>query len=127
MRQHKTVYKLMYVCQSVVLFIRPLKHMTFVYFFIVVCVIPGVIKVAQDKQLSVPEQSCEIVSSVPFHLVEGFVNCHTTTFQFYLYDRQTINQDCHIVTTFIFVFYTNLICHLEFIFTPCFRVEELQV
>jgi hypothetical protein len=50
---------------------------------------------------------------VAIDLVEGFFDFDARTFEFYLYQRQTIDQKRHIITVLVTSFQTDLIGDLK--------------
>ena len=70
-------------------------------------VILGVRSIRDNEQLDILKQSAicpERIIAVSLDLIESFPNRHTSTFEFDMYHRQTINENRHIVPCAVFAF-----------------------
>ncbi len=61
------------------------------------------------------------------YLVKRFTDCHTTLFQLDLHQRQTINQNRHIVTVGMASRLLKLLNHLHFVTSNGLLVEQVDV
>src|SRR5699024_10070566 len=68
------------IIYRVVLFIRPVEHTALIYLFIAVCKISCILAVAHYEQLGIFEQTSEVVSPIPFNLVERLFDRYTAAF-----------------------------------------------
>ncbi len=55
---------------------------------------------------------------VTLYLVVCLLQFNSTTLQLYLYQRQAIDKDCHIITAFLAPLYGNLVGNLKLVLTP---------
>ena len=70
-------------------------------------VILGVRTIGDNEQLDIFKQSAicpERIIAVSLDLIESFPNRHTSTFEFDMYHRQTINENRHVVPCAVFAF-----------------------
>ena len=70
-------------------------------------VILGVRTIGDNEQLDILKQSAirpKRIIGVPLDLIESFPNRHTSTLEFDMYHRQTINENRHVVPCAVFAF-----------------------
>ena len=88
--------------------------------------ITSVHAIRYDKQLDVIKQSMKRSFVIALYLVVCLYQFHTPTLQFYLNQRQTIDEYRHIVTAFLSTFHRNLVGNLKLVLTPVSAVQELH-
>ena len=88
--------------------------------------IASVHTIRYDKQLDVIKQSMERSLVIALYLVVCLFQFHTSALQFYLNQRQTIDEYCHIVTAFLSTLNRDLIGNLKLVLTPVSAVQELH-
>ena len=88
--------------------------------------IASVYTIGYDKQLDVIKQSVKGSFVIALYLVVCLFQFHTSTLQFYLNQRQTIDKYRHIVTAFLSALNRNLIGNLKLVLTPVSSVQKLH-
>ena len=80
--------------------------------------IASVHTIGYDKQLDIVKQSMERSLVIALYLIICQFQFHTSALQFYLNQRQSVDEYCHIVTTLFSALNRNLIGNLELVLTP---------
>ncbi len=62
---------------------------------------------------------------VTLNLIVSLFQFNAATLQFNLHQRQTVDEDGHVIATFLATFNRNLIGNLKLVLTPILLVEEL--
>ena len=83
-------------------------------------------RVGDYKNLNIVKQTRERCLVVALNLVVCLFQLNSGTFEFYLYERQTIDEDGHIIAALFAPFNGDLVCNLKLILTPLMRIEELD-
>ena len=122
---HEAFRKFTQYIDAVVLHVGPVEHVTLQDFSITVGEVARFLAVADYEDLDVAEKSGEGVFPVTHDLVECFRHVNAAAFQFHLHERQTIDQDGHIIAVCVFPLKGDLVGDLESIFAPFFRIEQL--
>ena len=88
--------------------------------------IASIYTVGNDKQLYIIKQPVKRSLVVALYLVIRLFKLHSTTLQFNLHQRQTINQKSHIITAFFASFRCDLVGNLELILTPLLPIQKFH-
>ena len=113
---------------AVVLFIRPVKGLHFgllALIGVIFCVHP----VRDDKDLHIlekPKARCKALAMITIDLIKGFSDLNPPAFQLNMHQRQTIDQDRHIIAINAVAFLCDLMHHLKSVLAPFVGVEEID-
>ena len=69
----------------------------------------------------------EAFLAVPMHLVEGLTNRHAALFQLHLHQRQTIDQNRHVIAVGVTASLLKLFDHLHLVAGDVFLVQQVNV
>ena len=64
---------------------------------------------------------------ITINLVEGFLHFQTSAFELYLYQWQTVDKNCYIISVFIFASHRSLVRYLVLVLTPMLAVQQFYV
>ena len=80
--------------------------------------IAGVHTIGNDKQLDVIKQTMERSFVITLYLVIGLLKLHASAFQFYLDQRQAVDEYCHVISTLLSSINRNLVRNLKLVLAP---------
>ena len=124
---HKTFREFAEHIDAIVFHVGPVEHLALQDYSITIGEITRFLTVADHKNLDVAEQTGVGLLAIAHDLIERLRHIHSASFQFYLHERQPVNQERNIIAVGVLSLHADLVGDLERVFTPFFRVEQLQI
>ncbi len=82
--------------------------------------------IGYDKQLDIVKQAMKRSFVITLYLVVCLLQFHAPTLQFYLNQRQTVDEYRHVITALLSTFHRNLVGNLKLVLAPMSAIQEFH-